>query len=281
MGQGHGFALGDGPNEMGNNLPSIDLGGTFDVHDMQCAHQFNCVADTDGYIKCWGRNDKGQLGYEDTNNRGDNNNEMGTNLAQVMMGPNDDNTDFLVASTDFPSGYGGNHMALCSDGDLTVKTWGDNTYGQLGRGGYNDGNIGDQSNEMGGDLEGIDMNRDPTSMPTADPSVSPTPAPTTIDQPLFSVGLYQTCMAYNDEAKCWGRNDVMDPSYIGGSVNYSTTPPIDGFNLGTADGSFDVYDIRCGLEHTCAFSSSGYARCWGMFHVLSLYAMVRCEIVTK
>ena len=187
LGQETTIAIGDQPGHMGDNLNAINLGGTFDLHDLQCSNGFNCVADTDGYIKCWGRNDKGQLGYGDTTNRGGSGGTMGDSLAQVMMGPNDDGTDFLVSSTDLPSGYGGSHMALCSDSDLTVKTWGSNEYGQLGRGGYDDGYIGDESNEMGGSLDSINMDRDPTAMPTTEPTAGPTAGPTTITQYQLSL----------------------------------------------------------------------------------------------
>eukprot|EP01083_Nonionella_stella_P305491 1065893_1 len=39
-------------------------------------------------IKCWGYNSHGQLGYGDTNNRGDASNEMGDSLLEIELGTN-------------------------------------------------------------------------------------------------------------------------------------------------------------------------------------------------
>ena len=38
-----------------------------------------------GTVKCWGYNLHGQLGYGDTNNKGDNSGEMGDNLPSVDL----------------------------------------------------------------------------------------------------------------------------------------------------------------------------------------------------
>ena len=48
-------------------------------------HHSSALLD-DGAVKCWGRNDYGQLGYGDTNNRGDASGEMGEALPAVALG---------------------------------------------------------------------------------------------------------------------------------------------------------------------------------------------------
>eukprot|EP01083_Nonionella_stella_P275299 934920_1 len=52
----------------------------------------------DDELKCFGRNDYGQLGYGDTNNRGDEANQMGDTLLEIDLG-----CDFAVISTCIPT----------------------------------------------------------------------------------------------------------------------------------------------------------------------------------
>ena len=65
-------------------------------------------------IKCWGRNEDGQLGLGDTDNRGDDGNEMGVNLNVVDLGTNF--TVQIVATGQW-------HTVVISIGG-TVKAWG-------------------------------------------------------------------------------------------------------------------------------------------------------------
>ena len=48
--------------------------------------EHTCVFLNDGAVKCWGYGNSGQLGYGDTNNRGDGPTEMGDNLPTVDLG---------------------------------------------------------------------------------------------------------------------------------------------------------------------------------------------------
>ena len=100
----------------------------FTLNDIKLSNGFTCVSSSTGWLKCFGLNDEGQLGYEDTENRGDDSDEMGDYLDYVDLGD-----DFNITLTMLPSGYGGSHSCLISD-DLDVKAWGSNDYGQLGNG---------------------------------------------------------------------------------------------------------------------------------------------------
>jgi alpha-tubulin suppressor-like RCC1 family protein len=77
--------LGDQPNEVAN-LPPIDLGGAaFSIavgRDSACA-----VMSPAAVIKCWGENEKGQLGVGDAVARGTSVAQMGANLAHVGIWP--------------------------------------------------------------------------------------------------------------------------------------------------------------------------------------------------
>ena len=103
-----------------------------------------CAVLNDDTVKCWGLNDYGQLGYGDTNYRGDAN-EMGDNLPTVDLGSGK-SIKSLVA--------GFVHTCAVLNDD-TVKCWGRNTYGQLGYGDTND--RGDEANEMGDNLPTVDL----------------------------------------------------------------------------------------------------------------------------
>eukprot|EP01083_Nonionella_stella_P074252 201346_1 len=75
-------------------------------------------------VKCWGYNVDGQLGYGDTNNRGDEANEMGDILLEIDLG-----TNFIPMQIV----AGAHHTCALSTGNK-VKCWGYNVDGQLGYG---------------------------------------------------------------------------------------------------------------------------------------------------
>ena len=88
-----------------------------------------CALLRDGRVKCWGSSMYGQLGYGDTDNRGDNAGEMGDNLPAVDLG-----TGLKAKAITSSNGHS---CALLDNG--SVKCWGKNTFGQLG---YGDTEIG-------------------------------------------------------------------------------------------------------------------------------------------
>jgi alpha-tubulin suppressor-like RCC1 family protein len=71
------------PSEMGDNLPAVDLGAGMKALAIGGHLEFTCALLEGGGLKCWGRNDAGQLGLGDTVHRGDEPGEMGDNLPFV------------------------------------------------------------------------------------------------------------------------------------------------------------------------------------------------------
>src|SRR5690606_9674905 len=86
LGLGDTSNRGDGSNEMGDNLPNVDLGGGRTATDITAGATHTCAILDDGSAKCWGANNSGQLGLGDTSNRGDGSNEMGDSLPAVDLG---------------------------------------------------------------------------------------------------------------------------------------------------------------------------------------------------
>merc|ERR1719295_938522 len=132
---------GDDPDEMGDNLPIVDLGDGFIVWKFDCGAFHNCVIGNTSIgstgVKCFGNNGYGQLGYGGTGDKGNGANEMGDNLDFVELG-----TDFVP----FDLSLGASHSCYISTlGE--IKCFGRNDYGQLGYG--DTASRGDGSNEMG------------------------------------------------------------------------------------------------------------------------------------
>ena len=136
---------GDGPDEMGDNLPYVELGGGRTVRELDAGNYHTCARLYDDTLKCWGRNNYGQLGQGDRVQRGDSPDEMGDMLFAVDLGANQ--TIRQIAA-------GASHTCvrlLSND----VKCWGLNQQGQLGLGDMN--TRGDGVNEMGSDLPVVDL----------------------------------------------------------------------------------------------------------------------------
>ncbi|MEY2642110.1 MAG: hypothetical protein RLZZ368_757, partial [Actinomycetota bacterium] len=176
LGLGDTTTRGDGANEMGDNLPAVNLGAGRTATAISIGTGFTCALLDNSSVKCWGLNDRGSLGLGDTTTRGDGANEMGDNLPAVNLGAGRTATAIAV-------GY--NHGCAILDQGL-VKCWGDNTFGQLGLGDTNW--RGDGANEMGDNLPAVNLGVGRTAV-------------------AISAGAAHTCAVLDNGAvKCWGFN---------------------------------------------------------------------------
>jgi alpha-tubulin suppressor-like RCC1 family protein len=145
LGQADSQYRGHEPTDMGDDLPAVDLGRGLRAVQLVSGRQHNCALFDDGRVKCWGGNDRGQLGLGDTDHRGDAPFEMGEYLPFVDLGP-----DTAVAALATQE----NHTcAVLVDG--RIKCWGANEEGQLGVGDLAD--RGDEPGEMGAALPPVDV----------------------------------------------------------------------------------------------------------------------------
>ncbi len=159
-----------------NNGRDVNVGTGVIVQLIKAGEDFTCVLTSDGYVKCWGVNDHGQLGKGNTNTLGDGLNEMADDLGIVTLG--DDFNGFVSEIC-----VGGGHACALSTGN-NVKCWGSNDRGQLGQGDTD--NRGDAGGEMGNNLDPIDFGN------TFTPS-------------HIVCGQEHTCAVSDaDDVKCWG-----------------------------------------------------------------------------
>jgi alpha-tubulin suppressor-like RCC1 family protein len=70
---------------MGDNLPVVPLGVGRTATALAIGFGHTCALLDDATIKCWGLNQRGQLGLGDTESRGDAISEMGAALPAVDL----------------------------------------------------------------------------------------------------------------------------------------------------------------------------------------------------
>lgn len=75
--------MGSNSDDMGDNLPYVDLGTGVEAVSISSGTSSTCAALSGGGIKCWGGNSYGALGVGDTYNVGDEPEDMGDNLQEV------------------------------------------------------------------------------------------------------------------------------------------------------------------------------------------------------
>lgn len=85
LGQGNTNDIGDGPNEMGDNLLPIALGASRTAKQIVANTFHTCALLDNNSIKCWGFGGNGRLGQGNTNYLGDGPNEMGDNLFGIIL----------------------------------------------------------------------------------------------------------------------------------------------------------------------------------------------------
>ncbi len=144
LGLGEIQTRGDGPGEMGATLPAVDLEPGRTAMQLTAGSAHTCARLDDGSVKCWGLNNRGQLGLGDTQSRGDGPGEMGATLPAVNLGP---------GRTALQLTAGDAHTCARLD-DGSVKCWGYNV-GQLGLGDNQD--RGDGPGEMGAALPVVQL----------------------------------------------------------------------------------------------------------------------------
>ena len=123
--------IGDDPDELGDNLVGVQVGGT--VTEMALGESHTCMLLESAEVACFGRNDAGQLGLGDTEDRG------------TAVGDVGETVDFGTGLSAVAVTSGCEHTcALLDDG--SVKCFGENNYGQLGQvrrgGGQGRGDVG-------------------------------------------------------------------------------------------------------------------------------------------
>lgn len=187
-----------------------------------------CAILQGGVLKCWGKNDYGQLGLGDTDNRGDAAGEMGSSLPAVTLGTG------RTAKRVFASGY---HTCAILDDDK-VKCWGRNSAGQVGIGSVSfTYNRGDGANEMGDDLPYVNLGTSSTVK-------------------TMSLGLLHACaLMESGDVKCWGENNY---AQLGIDSTVDKNAP-----AAVLMGTTTATAIACGMYHTCAIIASGDVKCWG------------------
>ncbi|MFK7873830.1 MAG: RCC1 domain-containing protein [Oligoflexales bacterium] len=162
-------------NDMGDALPTVDFGANSDVQHIAAGYDHTCALFENGFMKCWGRNDKGQLGLGLRVKQGDKEIRNVADLSVVNLGA--ERTAISIAA--------GGHTTCAVLDNYTLKCWGLNSYGQLGQGDKVD--RGGESDEMGESLHPIDFSGGRVSH--------------------VSVGVHHVCAVVDDSIKCWGRND--------------------------------------------------------------------------
>ncbi|KAJ1474415.1 hypothetical protein T484DRAFT_3264942 [Baffinella frigidus] len=238
LGLGDYYSRGDDPYEMGANLSSVDLGAGWTIFEVAAGYLHTCARLENGEaraLKCWGGNIAGQLGLGDESSRGDGGGEMGDSLPAVQLG---------TGRSAVALALGGDHSCALLD-DASVKCWGRNWDGLLGRGtdewGYRA--------EMGDDLPAVDLGAGRTAVQLA-------------------AGRWQNCALLDDgQLKCWGGNHYGQLG-LGDTLARGAGANDMGANLSSVDlgAGWTVVEVAAGTEHTCARLENGEARaikCWG------------------
>ncbi|MBL8777231.1 MAG: hypothetical protein JNK12_14910 [Acidimicrobiales bacterium] len=302
LGVGDTDTRGDTPGELGDGLPPVDLGADRTATAIAAAGHHTCALLDDGTVKCWGMNDVGQLGQDDTFGHGYSTGQMGDTLAPVDLGEGRTAVAITAAARGWHRPSIGYTCALLDDG--SVKCWGGNAYGQLGQGVLTP--LGDQDGEMAalapvdlgpgrtalavdagaefacairdthdvvcwGETDGVHTDRhdvddsvgdDPGEMGSALVPVNLGPGRTAT---AISVSDTHACALRDDQRLvCWGQNND-------GQLGIGTTTPAglsqplpdDHPSVDLGTGRTAVALTTGGYHHTCVLLDDQTVKCWG------------------
>jgi cysteine-rich repeat protein len=270
--------LGRGPVSVAvSSLSNVLVGGP--VVQLASGEHHTCALLGTGAVRCWGRNQYGQLGYGHEGTIGDD--EFPASAGDVPLGGQ--KAIFVAA--------GGKHSCAILEGGAVV-CWGDNREGELGLGHKQD--IGDEAGEMppapvplgGAAVElalgadhgcarreggavvcwgdnsfgelGLghkrDIGDDAGEMPPAELSLGGPAAQ------LVVGGDHGCARLQSGAVRCWGRNDL-------GQLGQGNTAAIGDDELPDQGAPLELggglVGLAAGGQHSCARLASGALRCWG------------------
>eukprot|EP00438_Fugacium_kawagutii_P034184 Skav233182 [mRNA] locus=scaffold24:196492:198081:+ [translate_table: standard] len=234
LGRGDTETIGDAPEEMGNALHPVDLGTSRTAKQMCAGELHTCAVLDDGSVKCFGNGGSGQLGQGTTIDIGNQPNQMGDNLPAVDLGGR--------KAKQISCGYG-HTCAILNDDSL--RCWGENYAGQLGRGDTED--VGDGPGEMGDVLHPIDLGTDRTAKHVA-------------------AGARHTCVILDDSSvKCFGLGSEAQLGQGRTIISIGSFPDEMGDHLTAVDLGIDrtAKDISCGESFTCVLLDNNAVKCFG------------------
>ncbi|MCY1005959.1 hypothetical protein OV079_10345 [Nannocystis pusilla] len=227
LGQGNINPLGDGPNELGDLLPFVDLGGP--VAALSAGHWHTCARLETGALKCWGQGSEGQAGYGTSQNYGSAPNQMGAMLPAVDLG------DFELVAV-----VGGGIATCATLAGGALKCWGANEDGQLGLG--DTVARGDGPGEMGDALPVVELGAEVVSVAANE--------------------RHACAVLAGGAVKCWGANDRGQLG-LGDTQARGDMPGEMGDALPAVDLGDPAVSVSVGAEHACAVLQSGAVKCWG------------------
>ncbi|HSP79319.1 MAG TPA: RTX toxin, partial [Myxococcaceae bacterium] len=269
LGYGHKNNIGD--NERPYTAGNLQLGDG--VVQLAAGSEHTCALLRSGYVRCWGRNQYGQLGYGHVQSVGDD--EALLSQSYVNLGAR----AVRLAAGDSHT------CALLTTGK--VRCWGYNNYGQLGY--AHTQNVGDDEGlwdvsdvQVGGSVQDLVAGASHTCAlltggrvrcwgyngygqlgygnatvigDTEHPSsAGDVNVGGTVLQ--LSTSYHQTCALLDTgSVRCWGYNGYGQLGY-GHATNLSS-PGAD-IALGAR-----ALQVTAGGYHTCALLSSGQVKCWG------------------
>jgi alpha-tubulin suppressor-like RCC1 family protein len=200
------------------------LGDMDDVVQEVPGTSHSCVLKTDGTVWCWGRNSRGQLGDNTTND----------SYVPIQVHGVDD-VGFL---TEVSSISAGNYHTCATKTDGTAWCWGDNYSGQLGDNTTTDRHtptqvLGEGGIGFLGEIEQISTNSH------------------------YS----HTCALKTDgTAWCWGDNGY---GQLGDNTTNDSYTPVQVLGVGGSGYFVQVEEIQVTHLTTCALKTDGTAYCWG------------------
>ncbi|MDA8568056.1 putative Ig domain-containing protein [Euryarchaeota archaeon] len=259
----------------GSAVPGVHLSMFNSTQTFSSSGSNICTITSDYRAVCWGANDMGQLG------------QGNTNIINAMV-----NITLLSLEEPVDIAVGEHHTCVVTS-DGTIECWGQNDFGQLGRGfkcpygSYANGCNGDfavtlpglvtNSSEFGfvqvsvGDTHTCGLLANGTAMCWGSNADGQLGVGNTVDRfvPTFTVmpesasftqidlGKAHSCATnYSGELFCWGRNSF---GQLGdGTINNRMMPTMASLPTG-----FSVMSVSAGGDHSCVVFNGSQPACWG------------------